>query len=57
MKYRKIYADTNQYNIVSQKTLLKIGFKLEGRIRERRKVKGRWTDELDYGLLRKEWKK
>ena len=56
MKMRKIYADTQPTNIASQKVLKKLGFKLEGRIRERRKVKGKWTDELDYGLLRKEWK-
>lgn len=56
LKYRKIYADTDQYNIPSQKTLIKAGFKLEGRIRERRKIKGKWLDELDYGLLKKEWK-
>jgi ribosomal-protein-alanine N-acetyltransferase len=56
MKLHKIYADTSPDNIGAQKLLKRLGFKLEGRIRERRKVKGKWVDELDYGLLKKEWK-
>jgi len=54
--YRKIYADTEPTNLASQRVLEKLGFKLEGRIRQRRKIKGVWTDELDYGLLRGELK-
>ena len=34
-----------------------MGFKLEGVIRDRRKINGKWTDELDYGLFKSEWKK
>lgn len=57
LKMHKLYADTEPSNIASQKVLEKLGFKLEGRIRERRQIKGKWVDELDYGLLRKEWGK
>lgn len=57
LNFHKVYADTDPNNIASQKTLKKIGFKLEGKIRDRRIAKGNWTDELDYGLLRSEWKK
>ena len=57
MKLRKIYADTNPTNIGAKKLLKKLGFKLEGRIRERRYSNGKWIDELNYGLLKKEWKK
>tara|TARA_Y100000310_G_scaffold342243_1_gene444552 strand:- start:9172 stop:9696 length:525 start_codon:yes stop_codon:yes gene_type:complete len=56
MKLHKIYADTTPGNIGAQKLLKRLGFKLEGRIRDRRKIKGKWVDELDYGLLNKEWK-
>lgn len=56
MRLRKIYADTTPDNKGAQKLLKKLGFKLEGRIRERRQKNGKWVDELDYGLLRKEWR-
>jgi len=57
MKFRKVYADTVPSNIASQRVLEKLGFKLEGTIRERHFKKGKWVDELDYGLLKKEWNK
>lgn len=57
LKFRKIYADTDPNNLASQKVLEKLGFKFEGRIREKNLIKGKWTDELDYGLLRSEWKR
>ena len=56
MKLRKIYADTEPNNIGSQRVLEKLGFKLEGRPREKNLIKRKWVGELDYGLLRKEWK-
>ena len=57
LKFHKVYADTDPSNLASQRILAKLGFKLEGRIRDRRKIKGKWVDELDYGLLKKEWGK
>jgi len=57
LRFHKIYADTDHDNIISQKVLEKLGFRFEGRIREKHLVNGRWKDEMDYGLLRKEWKK
>lgn len=56
LKFHKVYADTNPDNLASQRVLHKLGFKLEGRIRERRIVNGKWIDEMDYGLLKSEWK-
>ena len=56
MKLHKIYADTWPDNIASQRVLEKLGFTLEGRIREKHYSKGKASDELDYGLLRREWK-
>jgi len=55
MKMHKIYADTIEDNIASQRILEKLGFKLEGTIRDRRKKNGTWLDELQYGLLEDEW--
>ncbi len=57
LKFHKVYADTDPDNKISQRNLKKMGFKLEGVIRERRKINGKWTDELDYGLFKNEWKK
>lgn len=57
LKFRKIYADTDLDNYASQKILKKLGFKLEGQIRERNLVRGKWLDEYNFGLLKREWKK
>lgn len=57
MKLRKIYADTDPDNKGAQKSLKKLGFKLEGKIREKHYKKGKWVDELDFGLLKKDWVK
>lgn len=56
LKFHKMYADTTPDNKAGQKSLEKLGFKLEGRIRRRSLIRGKWTDELDYGLLKKEWR-
>ena len=56
LKFHKVYADTDPNNLASQRVLEKLGFKLEGRIRDRRIVKGQWIDEMDYGLLKSEWR-
>ncbi|MFC1686103.1 GNAT family N-acetyltransferase [Nanoarchaeota archaeon] len=55
LKFHKMYADTDPKNLASQKVLKKLGFKLEGVIREKHYSNGKWEDELDYGLLKKEW--
>src|SRR3989338_3743909 len=44
LKFRKVYADTTPDNVASQKVLEKLGFRLEGRIREKVFVKGKWVD-------------
>ena len=42
-------------NVASARVLEKLGFKLEGRLRQNERFKGRWWDTLLYGLLREEW--
>lgn len=56
LKLRKVYADTDPHNLASQKVLKKVGFTLEGKIREKNFVNGKWIDEYDFGLLKSEWK-
>jgi RimJ/RimL family protein N-acetyltransferase len=43
-------------NTASAHVLEKLGFKLEGHVREQRWFKGRWWDALVYGLLEEEWR-
>lgn len=57
LKFRKIYADTDADNLISQKLLKKLGFKVEGVIREKNLVHGKWMNEIDFGLLKSEWKR
>lgn len=57
LNFHKVTADTDPDNLASQRVLEKLGFKLEGRLRDRQLINGKWVDELDYGLLKSEWKK
>ena len=43
------------YNVQSQRVAEKLGFTLEGRIRDRKDVRGNRCDSLIYGLLKSEW--
>ena len=43
-------------NVASQRVAQKLGFKLEGRMRESFPVGGRFRDELVLGLLEREWR-
>jgi RimJ/RimL family protein N-acetyltransferase len=54
---KKEIAETVVLNKPSVRIANKCGFKLEGRIREKNFVRGKWVDEIDYGLLKSEWKK
>ena len=42
-------------NTAAARVLEKVGFKLEGRLRQNERFKGRRWDTLLYGLLREEW--
>jgi ribosomal-protein-alanine N-acetyltransferase len=42
-------------NTPSRKLPLKLGFKYEGKLRQRVFFKGRYLDQLYYGLLKKDW--
>lgn len=52
----KIYLKTNEDNLAAQRVYEKVGFKLEGRLREEYKThSGDLKDRLYYGLLKKEF--
>jgi [ribosomal protein S5]-alanine N-acetyltransferase len=42
-------------NESSKSLLVKLGFKYEGKLRERAFFRGRYIDQLYYGLLKEEW--
>ena len=51
----KIWLDTLDHNLRGQHIYQKLGFVLEGRLRESFLIEGRRRDMLVYGLLRKDW--
>lgn len=51
----KVYLHTNSSNIAAQKVYEKVGFKLEGIMREERQVSNGYEDRLYYGLLASEF--
>lgn len=55
MDLRRLEADIDPANIASARSLERLGFKHEGRLRERWEVEGEVTDSDVYGLLRREW--
>jgi len=52
----RIQATTDVRNLASQKVLEKTGFKKEGTLRKTGLVRGQWTDDYLYSILREEWK-
>jgi len=52
----RIQATTDARNLASQRVLEKTGFKKEGTLRKCRFIRGKWTDEYLYSILREEWK-
>lgn len=55
MGLHRIEANPLASNTASQRLLLRLGFNLEGTLRERIPFRGGFEDQLYYGLLRDEW--
>jgi ribosomal-protein-alanine N-acetyltransferase len=53
----RIEASPLAENRPSRRLLLKLGFKNEGRLRQRVFFRGRYLDQSYYGLLREDWPK
>lgn len=51
----RIWAECIASNRASARVLEKLGMQQEGRLREKRWMKGRWWDVLIYGILASEW--
>jgi RimJ/RimL family protein N-acetyltransferase len=52
----RIQAQTDQRNAASQKVLEKAGFKKEGILRKNFFMRGEWTDDYIYSIIKEEWK-
>jgi len=52
----RVEADIDPENLASAKLLQRLGFRLEGRLRERWIVAGQVSDSAIYGLLAREWR-
>ena len=55
MNLNRIEADIDPRNLASARSLLRLGFRLEGQLRERWIVGDEVSDSALYGLLRAEW--
>lgn len=55
IELHKIVAKCDPRNIASFKIMEKIGMEREGYFKEHYLNGDEWTDQLDYGLLRKDW--
>jgi RimJ/RimL family protein N-acetyltransferase len=51
----RIYGLVRPQNAASIRVLEKQGMRLDGRLREHRRIRGAWQDSLIYGLLEDEW--
>jgi RimJ/RimL family protein N-acetyltransferase len=52
----RLEADTHPDNTGSTRSLERLGFRREGRLRERWLVGGRYSDSVLWGLLAEEWR-
>ncbi|MFO1253250.1 MAG: GNAT family N-acetyltransferase [Inhella sp.] len=56
LNLHRVEADIDPENRASAQLLQRLGFQLEGRLRERWIVAGQVSDSAIYGLLAREWK-
>jgi RimJ/RimL family protein N-acetyltransferase len=56
LKLHRVIANTDARNTASQGLLTRLGFRLEGVLKESWSEDGAWFDEHLYALLRREWK-
>lgn len=52
---RRLQALVSVENVASQRLLERLGFKLEGTLRQHFVIQGKPVDERVYGMLRSEW--
>lgn len=53
--YNKLYCQTASFNIPSIKMLRRLGFNLDGILREHHELGGKFYDDYIYSILKSEW--
>lgn len=51
----RVWGECVAENAASRRVMERLGMRQEGRLREARRMKGRWWDILIYGILVQEW--
>ncbi len=54
-KFHKIVAKCDPENVGSYKVMEKVGMVREAYFKSHFKIGDKWTDQLDYGILREDW--
>ncbi|NLI78529.1 MAG: GNAT family N-acetyltransferase [Candidatus Riflebacteria bacterium] len=54
-RLNKLYCQTAAFNLPSVRVLERLGFHLDGRLREHHELDGVLHDDLVYSMLRREW--
>jgi RimJ/RimL family protein N-acetyltransferase len=57
LKMHRIWATCHPDNRASQRVLEKCGMRYEGRLRDDKKVRGKWRDSLVFAVLEQDWLK
>ncbi|HEX8105504.1 MAG TPA: GNAT family protein [Solirubrobacteraceae bacterium] len=55
LRFHRVVGRLDARNAASARVLEKLGMRREAHLIENERVKGEWTDELVYALLRTEW--
>ena len=55
IELHRLYGRCLAENHASARVLERLGMRMEGRLRETRRIRGRWHDTLVYGALSHEW--
>ncbi|MCD6376499.1 MAG: GNAT family N-acetyltransferase [Caldisericaceae bacterium] len=57
LNFHRLEAEIYEFNQAARNLFTKLGFELEGKLREAKFKDGKYYDILHFGLLKKEWKK
>jgi RimJ/RimL family protein N-acetyltransferase len=55
MALHRVIARIDARNLTSTRVVARLGMRLEAHLVENERFKGEWSDELDFGLLEREW--
>jgi len=55
LKFNKLFTETYNIRTLHLKILKKIGFELEGKLKQHVKIKGKYVDSLMHGYLRRQY--